>query len=188
LATDGFFIAAARGQIPAENFLEAIHNFVREYSSVYKKTVPDDLINPLESDCLENYREKFMDCVLSEQEALVAATDADQIAAKIKQAVNYINENYASDLNMAVVSNHISMNYSLFSAEFKNVTGTNFVTYLKDLRMGEAKRLLTETDLKVNEISARVGYDNEKHFMKSFKTYVGVSPTEYRRNTTRFPF
>ena len=182
---DGFFIAAARGQIPAEEFLKSIHNFISEYSSVYKKPVPDELVNPLESHCLENYREKFMDFVLSEQQILGAATDADQIATKIKQAVDYINENYASGLNMAVVSNHISMNYSLFSAEFKNVTGTNFVTYLKDIRMSEAKRLLTETDLKVNEISARVGYDNEKHFMKSFKAYVGVSPTEYRRNTTR---
>jgi len=182
---DGFFIAAARGQIPAESFLEAMHTFVSEYSSVYKKPVPNELVNPLESDCLDSYREKFMDFVLSEQQVLGAANDTDQVAAKIQQAVSYINENYASDLNMAVVSNHISMNYSLFSAEFKNVTGTNFVTYLKDLRMGEAKRLLTETDLKVNEISMKVGYDNEKHFMKSFKSYVGVSPSEYRRNTAR---
>lgn len=182
---DGFFIAAARGQIPAESFLEAMHNFVSEYSSVYKRPVPNELVNPLESDCLDSYREKFMDFVLSEQQTLGAANDVDQVAAKIQQAVSYINENYASDLNMAVVSNHISMNYSLFSAEFKNITGTNFVTYLKDLRMGEAKRLLTETDLKVNEISMKVGYDNEKHFMKSFKSYVGVSPSEYRRNTAR---
>ena len=179
------FIAAARGQIPAESFLEAMHNFVSEYSSVYKRPVPNELVNPLESDCLDSYREKFMDFVLSEQQTLGAANDVDQVAAKIQQAVSYINENYASDLNMAVVSNHISMNYSLFSAEFKNITGTNFVTYLKDLRMGEAKRLLTETDLKVNEISMKVGYDNEKHFMKSFKSYVGVSPSEYRRNTAR---
>ena len=48
--------------------------------------------------------------------------------------------------------------------------------------MKEAKELLFETDLKVNEISAKVGYDNEKHFMKSFKAYVGVSPSEYRKN------
>jgi YesN/AraC family two-component response regulator len=182
---DGFFIAAARGQILPEDFLEAINVFVGEYSSVYKKPVPNELVNPLESDCLDSYREKFMDFVLSEQQTLGAANDADQVVAKIQQAVSYINENYASDLNMAVVSNHISMNYSLFSAEFKNVTGINFVTYLKELRMGEAKRLLTETDLKVNEISMKVGYDNEKHFMKSFKSYVGVSPSEYRRNTAR---
>lgn len=83
---------------------------------------------------------------------------------------------------MAVVSNMISMNYSLFSYEFKQYTGSNFVNYLRDIRMKEAKRLLAETELKVAEISRRVGYDNEKHFMKLFKSVCGVSPTEYRKN------
>jgi len=101
---------------------------------------------------------------------------------KIQMAIRYITENYDKDLNMAVVSNYISMNYSLFSYVFKQYTGSNFVNYLKDLRMKEAKRLLEETDLRVNEISQKIGYDNEKHFMKTFKSVCGVSPTEYRRN------
>ncbi|MDE6738554.1 MAG: AraC family transcriptional regulator, partial [Lachnospiraceae bacterium] len=90
--------------------------------------------------------------------------------------------NYDKDLNMAVVSNHGSMNYSLFSYAFKQYTGHNFVSYLKELRVNEAKRLLAETDMRVIEISRRVGYENEKHFMKTFKSQCGVSPTEYRRN------
>lgn len=101
---------------------------------------------------------------------------------KIQLAIQYITENYDKDLNMAVVSNYISMNYSLFSYVFKQYTGSNFVNYLKDLRMKEAKRLLEETELRVNEVSQRIGYDNEKHFMKTFKSVCGVSPTEYRRN------
>ena len=83
---------------------------------------------------------------------------------------------------MAVVSNYISMNYSLFSYAFKQYTGTNFVNFLKDLRMQEAKRLLETSDMRVNEISQAVGYENEKHFMKIFKATLGVSPTEYRKN------
>lgn len=83
---------------------------------------------------------------------------------------------------MAVVSNHISMNYSLFSHVFKQYTGKNFVNYLKELRIQEAKRLLEETDMRIIEISLAVGYENEKHFMKLFKAVCGVSPTEYRKN------
>ena len=83
---------------------------------------------------------------------------------------------------MAVVSNYISMNYSLFSYSFKQYTGSNFVNYLKEIRMREAKKLLTETDMKIIEISQAVGYDNEKHFMKIFKATCRVSPTEYRHN------
>ena len=100
----------------------------------------------------------------------------------MKLAVEYIQENYANKLNMAVVSNHISMNYSLFSYSFKQYTGSNFVNYLKDIRMLKAKQLLEKTDRKIIQISQDIGYDNEKHFMKLFKQTCGVSPTEYRKN------
>lgn len=83
----------------------------------------------------------------------------------MQKAIDYINENYNKDLNIAVVSNYISMNYLLFSVSFKEYTGSNFVNYLKLIRMKEAKRLLTETELNVIEISQEVGYDNEKHFI-----------------------
>ena len=104
---------------------------------------------------------------------------------KMKQAIAYIKENYNSDINMAVVSNYISMNYSLFSFTFKQYTGQNFVNFLKEIRIEEAKKMLAETDMKVIEISQCVGYDNEKHFMKLFKSTCGVSPTEYRNNMQR---
>lgn len=101
---------------------------------------------------------------------------------KIQHAVQYIRENYDKDLNMAVVSNHISMNYSLFSYAFKQYTGTNFVNFLKDIRMEKARELLENTDLRIVEISQKIGYENDKHFMKIFKASCGVSPTEYRKN------
>ena len=58
----------------------------------------------------------------------------------------------------------------------------NFVNYLKKIRIEEAKRLLEETEEKIIDISQMVGYENEKHFMKTFKSVSGVSPSEYRRN------
>lgn len=101
---------------------------------------------------------------------------------KIQTAIEYVKKNYKKDLNMAVVSNYVSMNYSLFSYAFKQYTGSNFVYYLKKIRIDEAKRLLAETDGKVTDIAQQVGYDNEKYFMKTFKSVSGVSATEYRRN------
>lgn len=101
---------------------------------------------------------------------------------KIRQAVQYIQENFRSQLNMAVVSNEVSMNYSLFSLLFKQYTGTNFVSYLQNLRIEEAKRLLKATDWRVNEICHKAGFSDEKHFLKVFKSATGVSPTEYRKS------
>lgn len=112
----------------------------------------------------------------------VMYTSEEQSAQKISAALRYIHENYQRDLNMAVVSNMISMNYSMFSYAFKQHVGVNFVQYLKELRVSKAKELLRTTELRVSEVGRRVGFDNEKHFMKTFRAVCGVSPTEYRRN------
>ncbi len=132
--------------------------------------------------CMEEYAAEMTGWLTDFGETVNSRFDDYKNRQKIKQAVDYIQENFDKDLNMAVVSNHISMNYSLFSYVFKQYTGSNFVNYLKDIRLQEAKRLLEETDMKVVDISAKVGYENEKHFMKIFKASCGVSPTEYRKN------
>ena len=102
----------------------------------------------------------------------------------MKEAVDYIYENYNKDLNMAMVSNHISMNYSFFSQAFKEYTGMNFVNYIKEVRISKAKELLQDTTKKVAEVGHAIGYENEKQFMKVFKSVTGISPTEYRKNSS----
>lgn len=132
--------------------------------------------------CIGEYENLFMDWLEQFTTSLNQQFDDYKKKQKMQQAVLYVQENYDKDLNMAVVSNHISMNYSLFSYAFKQYTGTNFVNFLKDIRMEKAKELLEKTDLRIAEVSQKIGYENEKHFMKTFKASCGVSPTEYRKN------
>jgi YesN/AraC family two-component response regulator len=181
---NGFFIAAERCQIDSDDFGNAIATFFEEFERVYRHELPANLSRPFSFASLTDFKEQFLEMVFEENSSFMERASEDQTEKKMATAVKYIRENYASDLNMAVVSNEVSMNYSLFSSAFKNYTGTNFVSYVKELRMNEAKRLLSETDLRVNEIALKVGYDNDKHFMKTFKAVVGVSPSEYRKNTT----
>lgn len=99
---------------------------------------------------------------------------------EMKKATQFIQENFDKDLNMAMVSNHVSFNYSYFSQAFKEYTGESFVHYLKKLRIERARELLATTDFKVYEISERAGFENVKHFSRVFKEMEGVSPQEYR--------
>ena len=131
---------------------------------------------------LTEYQNEFMDWILDLNKRLGDRPDDVGIRQKIAQARAYIDEHYATDLNMAVVSNQVSMNYSLFSYSFKQYTGQNFVNYLKEVRIEKAKELLAGTDMKIIEISQTVGYENEKNFMKIFKSLCGVTPGEYRKN------
>ena len=58
---------------------------------------------------------------------------------KMQRAVDYIRQNYGKPIDMAEVSNYVSMNYSMFSTTFKEFTGENFSSYLRKLRIEKVK-------------------------------------------------
>ena len=155
---------------------------INEFNITEEELKEIEEITELAQGCTDYFLDSLINPETKEKVELTEEEKKSILKLAIHKTMDYIEENYAKDLNMAVVSNYISMNYSLFSYSFKQYTGSNFVNYLKEIRMREAKKLLTETDMKIIEISQAVGYDNEKHFMKIFKATCGVSPTEYRHN------
>lgn len=169
-------------------FQEQMEIIITTTMKIYKNVLKNkenevmELLDIFSFQTIDEYMDVVNEWVKRFDELVSGEVDEHKTSLKMQKAIEYIKENYATDLNMAVVSNHISMNYSLFSFTFKQYTGTNFVNYLKNIRVGEAKKLLTETDMKVNEISQAVGYDHEKHFMKTFKNITGLTPSQYRNN------
>lgn len=157
----GFF--ARLGEESLETF-----NLLNKIDNIYNFDNFQDYFHALE-DLLMRIHEynKQMKSLYSEQKYM-------------DRAIAYIRENYHKDLNLAVVSNYISLNYSYFSHMFKEFTGQNFVDYLKMVRIEGAKRLLKDTDYKVFEISEMVGYKNPKQFARVFREIEGISPKEYR--------
>lgn len=64
---------------------------------------------------------------------------------------------------------------------FKAATGVSLIDYLQNLRVEEAKRLLEGSTLPVDEISARVSYDDPSFFRALFRRRTGLTPSQYRR-------
>ena len=176
------------GKYNINEFQEQMKIIIRTTMKVYKNVLAnnEEDINELADiyafETIDVYMDVIKEWINHFNELVGQDIDEHKTNIKMQKAIEYIKEKYATDLNMAVVSNYISMNYSLFSYTFKQYTGTNFVNYLKNIRVGEAKKLLTETDMKINEISQAVGYDHEKHFMKTFKSITGLTPSQYRNN------
>ncbi|MBJ9992519.1 response regulator [Paenibacillus sp. S28] len=104
----------------------------------------------------------------------------------IQKVLTYLQTHYADNLNMAVVSNHFSLNYSYFSQAFQEFTGESFSNYVRRLRLDKAKELLVHSDLKVYEISDQVGFENVKHFTRIFKDTEGITALEFRSQRRRF--
>lgn len=102
----------------------------------------------------------------------------------VTKAINYVNKHYTENINMTVVANQVSVNYTWFSEKFKEQTGVNFNDYLKRLRIEEAENLLEKGCYKVYEVAERAGFGDVKYFMKSFRTATGMSPTEWKNKHT----
>ena len=99
----------------------------------------------------------------------------------IKRIVKYVDNKYYSDLKLESIAEIFNYNSSYLGKLFKDTTGKNFNTYLDNVRIEQAKKLLFEDKLKVYEICEKVGYKNIDYFYCKFKKYVGISPLNYKK-------
>ena len=81
---------------------------------------------------------------------------------------------FSASLNAIADVFKISVPY--VSTIFKQETGENFTNYLLNLRMNLSKTLIEETDMSITDISAKVGYLNERSFYNAFKKNTNFSP------------
>lgn len=107
-------------------------------------------------------------------------TKAYQLGRKIQM---YVDEHALEALTVQGVADHFQISQPYLFRLFKQVTGTAFMQYIIQRRMGEAQTLLLITDLSVTEIARAVGYDNLSHFTKMFTQNVGMSPRIYRKQS-----
>lgn len=104
----------------------------------------------------------------------------DKIISIIK---NYIEKNYRY-VTLEDLTKQVHMNPDYISKFFKQKTGQNFSDYLIEVRMNKAAELLDDVRYKTYEISDMVGYSNSFNFTRTFKSYFGMSPREYRNKKT----
>lgn len=71
-----------------------------------------------------------------------------------------------------------------FARQFSAIVGEPPHAYLTRWRMGVASQLLANTDLRIGEIAARVGYQSEFSFSRAFKRMRGIAPTGYRASAS----
>lgn len=110
--------------------------------------------------------------------------DGKNISTGIKRAVSYIHANYCSTrLSLAAVAKYLKYSLSYLSRQFKKETGSNIVTYINDLRLTEARRLMKTGKFLIYEIADMVGYNNYNYFSKLYKEHFGSSPA---KNNTLF--
>ena len=98
----------------------------------------------------------------------------------IKEALNYIEQNFPNDISIENIASFCGLNRTYFGRIFKETVGKSPQQFLLSYRMAKAAELLKLTDLSISDIGNAVGYPNQLHFSRAYKNVYGVSPREWR--------
>lgn len=110
---------------------------------------------------------------------------ADFIGMTLSNADSLIRESgilhYSENIDLNLIAELVNITPSHLSNLFKKETGVNFSTYLTDVRMKAARKLLQSPEFLIYEVAEKTGYSNAGYFGKAFKKYWGISPEEFKK-------
>jgi len=103
------------------------------------------------------------------------------VSEKIKDVIDYIQENFDKPLSTASLADMFSYEESYFCRKFKSEIGISPVEYIRILRIQQAKKLLKTSNENISEIATACGYESSSYFIRCFRKQYDVSPTKFRR-------
>jgi AraC family transcriptional regulator len=112
---------------------------------------------------------------------------ARPIDYRIRKALMYINEHAMENPKVDDIARRVGLSRSRFFEQFRRCVGTSPQHYLDCSRIAIATRLLSTTNRPLIELADELGYGNHSNFTRFFTQHVGVSPSEFRRQTITTP-
>lgn len=100
----------------------------------------------------------------------------------LQRIYSYVDQNYDQDISLSELARQLHLNYSYLSSYFKQQTNENLTAYINRIRVEKAKKLLTDWNLSISEISRLTGFSEHNYFSKVFKKLTGQTPAEYRNH------
>ncbi len=104
----------------------------------------------------------------------------DQISISIVSIMEYIRMNANKKLSIDDLAKRSKMSRSTFFRYFKKVCGCTPVSFLNLCRISLAKRFLCHTNKSISEIAQECGFFDSSHFLRSFTSSEGISPSDFR--------
>lgn len=151
---------------------KSLQNFQSDYSlEVLHQSV-------LEAETIEQLREMMM-VFLQRMFPMMEHIYKQPQRKEIVDAQLYVLRSLHRRVTQEEVAEHLHLNPSYLSRLFKRETGENFVEFVTRAKMEKAKELMDQTDSTVEELAELLGYENKSYFLKCFKSYSGLTPSEY---------
>ncbi len=99
----------------------------------------------------------------------------------VREVAEYIRHNYSENLSLELLSKKFCLSGSYLSRQFKVVLGIGLGDFITYIRITNAEKLLSETDMSVTEVAANCGYNDSNYFAAVFKRLKGTTPYKYKK-------
>ncbi len=99
---------------------------------------------------------------------------------RMDRVMHLINSNYRQQVKVENIASEIGMNQSAFCRYFKEKTGKSFISFINEMRIGYACKLLQENNFTVSQIAFESGFNNLSNFNRYFKKTTNQTPIAYR--------
>ena len=130
--------------------------------------------------------EAFLINLVRNAQVTAGAVGQDAFAADSVQAVRqYIDENFHTRIALANLCFLFGMNKTTLCRNFREAYGTTVLNYMNELRIQEAKSLLSKGEKSITEIADALGFSSVHYFCRLFKQYTQLSPTEFAKTVRK---
>lgn len=99
---------------------------------------------------------------------------------QIRQALEYMNDNFAENIDIDTLAEKAFMSRSHFMHSFKAIAGMGAIEYLNKLRIRKVCEILQSDKMSIAEAAFSCGFKNLSNFNRQFKKAMGISPKEYK--------
>lgn len=149
----------------------------------------DYILKPFDADILrvkiqtllrnrKNLQEFFFQAITMQSTQLKISAQ-DKIL--IERCIQEIEAHLLEDFNVKSLADNIGMSHSALYKKIKMISGKSLSEFIRSVRLKKAAELLILSDLKVNEVAHRVGFDDIKYFREQFNKLFGLNPSAYAK-------
>lgn len=105
----------------------------------------------------------------------------------LQKGIRYLNQHFQEDISIEKMCSEIGISFNKFNDLFKENMKIKPGHYLIELRMNQARKLLSQSDISVSEVAYQVGYNSLSSFIKRFKAYFNITPKQFQlKNKEKF--